>query len=325
MAYQGLQGGGSSFLQTGSSSLQGGDKQRYGGSLTVQPANGAGASLNQSGPAVSSIGARPVAYVDTSSAIDPAQAAAEAKAAADAAKAAKLRGQITDIVNTIKGIFDSRYGNIDAAAAEQSANLNSRFNAESQDLTKQTGDETNLAGAAAAAGGTYDSSYRANNQDLITHAGQSQIRDLGQELKDNLAKIGQYVLGQKQEYKAEENGMDAVLSRLAESTDPDELTSLRNKFDSRIAELRAGDAKNATQAKSLQALSSIAPSSARAVQLKTTLAKIVGGNAPAAQKAAVGQALISNAGLDPEDQQKLLLAFNSDLSSTNTDDKQQTA
>lgn len=339
MAYNGLQGGGSSFLPQygGGMSLAGGSgaAQSTDKNLRAQNANVSGTSLSTTSYGGASMplrdSARTASNVTTdvslaeSAAAQQAAAEAARKAAEEAArraKAAELRGDITGLVNRIKDIFSQRYDNLDRAAKEQTDNLQSRFANETQDLSQQIGQETALTGANAASRGTFDSSYRGNVQDTITEEGAAQARDMSLELKEALAKIGQYILEEKSGYKAQTDSMDTLVSRLAESTNLDELTSTRNTFDSKIAELRAGNAKNATQSQSLSALQKIAPSNARAVQLKTTLAKIVKGSAPSSQKAAVGRALISNAGLDPEDQQRLLLAFQADLGSTPEQEKQ---
>lgn len=240
---------------------------------------------------------------------DPAAAAK----AADAAKAAQLRTQVTQLVNSIKDIFNSRYGQVDAAAGEQVGKLNERFGNESADITNQVTGENAKIGAGAAAGGVYSSSYRGNNVDTVTRAGEGQIRDLGTELQDNVGKVGSWVAGQKQTFDAEKGGLDLVASRLAESTDPGELSQIRNSLDARITQLRAGDAGNNTQAQNMSALASIAPTNARAVQLKTTLSNIINGNADPTLKSAIGAKLIQSAGLSPEEAQRLQQGFVADL------------
>jgi hypothetical protein len=250
---------------------------------------------------------------------------AAAKAAADAAKAAALRGEVTNLVNAVKDIFNSRYGQVDASAGEQVGKLNERFGNESQDITKQVTDENNKLGAGYAGRGTFDSSYRGNDVDTVTHAGDSQIRDLGTELQDNIGKIAAWVNQQKAGFDAQKGGMDSVLAHLGEETDPGSLTQLRNTIDAKIADLKAGAADNNTMGQNMGALAAIAPSSARAVQLKTTLSQIVNGNADPGQKAAIGNRLISSAGLTPEETQKLQLAFQGDLAGSAQQKQQPTA
>lgn len=302
--------------------LQGGSSNLQGGGVSLQ--GGSGINLQGSSPNLQPA-VNPMNFVDptdnssvlgASTTVDPAAAAAAAQAAADAARAASLRGQVSDLVNSIKSIFNGRYGQVDQLAGEQTGKLNDRFANESQDLTQQITDENQKVGAAHAASGTFDSSYRGNNVDTVTRAGQGQIRDLGQELQDNIAKIAAWVSGQKSGFDAQKGGYDAIASHLAEETDPGRLSDLRNTLDAKIAELRAGGADYNTAGQNAQALASIPPSSPRTVQLKTTLSQIVAGNSDPSQKAAIGKSLITNAGLSPDEQQQLLLAFNSDLSAT---------
>lgn len=307
-----LQGGNSSLLQGSSPSVQGSSPQLQassGSAQRLQPAvSPVGASFAPSG------GATLGATTSVSAPVDPAVAAAQAKAAADAAKATALRGQITNIANTIKDIFNSRYGQVDQSAAEQSGKLNDRFGTESGDITQQVEGENQKLGAAHAAGGSFDSSYRGNNVDTVTHAGENQIRDLGTELQDNIAKIASWVTQQKAGFDANKGGIDSVLAHLGEETNPDNLSTIRGTLEQRIADLKAGAADNNTTAQNAQALNAIAPTSVRAQQLKTTLSQIVAGNADSTQKATIGARLIQSAGLSPDEQKQLLTSFQSDIS-----------
>lgn len=306
--YNPQQSGGGVSLQGSSPSLQGSPNTIQVTQDSSQLQSGAN-PMNYSQPSGGSTLGATTAY-------DPeaaAAAAAAAKAAEDARKAGALRGEVTSLVNSIKDIFNSRYGQVDASAGEQVGKLNERFATESGDITGQVETENQKLGAAHAATGSFDSSYRGNNVDTVTKAGQNQIRDLGTELQDNIAKIAAWVTQQKSGFDAQRGGMDAILGRLAETTDLNELTSLRNTLEGRISELRAGNADNNTMAQNAASLNSIAPTSSRAVQLKTTLSQIVAGNADRGQKAAIGEKLITSAGLAPEEQKALLEGFRNDL------------
>ena len=307
-------------------SLQGGAPSLQGGS---------GASLQATGNPQQAAGglqvtANPMNFVDPEAApqtlgvntvVDPAAAAAAAKAAEDAAKAGKLRTDVTGLVNSIKDIFNARYGQVDKSAGEQIGKLNERLNTETGDITQQVEGENQKIGAAHAAGGTFDSSYRGNNVDTVTKAGENQIRDLGTELQDNIAKIASWVTTQKAGFDANKSGMDQILGRLAETTDLNELTSLRSQLDGRITELKAGNADNNTLAENAASLDTIAPTSSRVVGLKTTLSQILAGNADKSQKAKIGAALISNAGLSPEEQKALQDGFTGSLDSQDNQDQ----
>lgn len=309
-----LQGGSSSLLQGGGSggSIQGSSPQLQAsnGSAqrlqpTVNPQGGGGLTL---GASTGSQG-----LVNTAPAVDPAAVAAAQAAAAQAAKVRSLRGEVTNIANSIKDIFNSRYGLVDAGAQEQTGKLNQRFGTESGDISTQVEGENQKLGAAHASGGSFDSSYRGNNQDTVTTAGQNQIRDLGTELQDNLAKIAAWVSTQKGGFDAEKSGMDSIVSRLGETDDVGELTSLRSQLDARIAQLRGGQAEYNTNAQNKSALEGIAPSSQRTQQLKTTLSQIVAGNADPKMKSAIAGQLIQSAGLSPEEAQTLLSGVNSEI------------
>jgi len=243
-----------------------------------------------------------------------------AKAAADAARAGQLRGEVTNIANTIKGLFDQRYGQVDASGRDQTGKLQTRLADETGDVTRQVDSNVGQAGGAFAARGTRDSSDYGNTVDDIKEGGQKQIKDLGQEFQDNVAKIAQWVSSQKAGFDAQKGGLDSVLSHLAEETSPDNLMSIRNTLEGRLADVRGQAADNNTTAQNMSALESIAPSSTRAQSLKTTLASIIGGNTDSQTKSAIAGSLIANSGLAQSEQDKLLSAFNADLG---TNDKKQ--
>ena len=318
-----LQGGNGVSLQGGS----GQSVQNAGSGLRVQNA-ASGQTIQPAGPIPTGGGGGNGAVLGASTGVDqqvdPAAAAAAAQAAADAARASKLRGQITDIANSIKDIFNSRYGQVDDSAAEQQGKLNDRFATESGDITQQVENENQKVGAAHAAGGSYDSSYRGNNVDTVTEGGKQQIRDLGTELEDNIAKIAAWVTSQKAGFDAQKGGINAILSHLSEETDPDNLASIRASLDSRMADLKAGAADNNTEAQNVKALEKIAPTSTRAQQLKTTLSQIVAGNADSGQKSAIGARLIQSAGLTAQEQKDLLTQFQSDVAAADEQKKTDT-
>lgn len=239
--------------------------------------------------------------------------AAAAEAAARAAKATKLRGNITDLVNGIKDIYNQRYGLVDKAAADQAGKLNERYGKETEEVTSQATNESNAAGGAFAARGTRDSSDYGNTVDDIKEGAAKQISDLGSELQENQGKIGSWAEGEKQSFDAQKGGLDTIVSRLQESTDPDELSSIRNSLDARITELRGGASAYNTNQENVSALERISPSNARAQQLKTTLSSILGSAADPGLKQTLAERLVSSANLSGEDAQRLLSGFSEDL------------
>jgi len=311
-----LQGGSSNLLQGSSIGVQSPTNAQPASQVQLQPAQN---PMNYVDPVDNSS----TSVLGATTSVDPAVAAAAAQAAADAARAASLRSDVSGLISSIKDLFNSRYGKVDTLAGEQTGKLNERFGNESKDLTGQIESENQKIGAAHAASGTYDSSYRGNNVDTVTRAGQAQIRDLGQELQDNIAKIAAWVSSQKAGFSAQKKGYDAIASHLDEETDPGRLMDLRATIEQKLADVEAGQADYASAGENAQALAKIAPASTRAVQLKTTLSQILAGNADASQKAAIGQSLIQSSGLSPDDQKDLLGAFTSDLQKQQTDENNQ--
>lgn len=303
-------------LQGGLPELQGGNTQLVqDASRQLQSSNSAAQTLQ---PNVSPMGATVAGVADTptqnlnldnAGGIDP----LATQRAADAAKAAQLRGNITNLIQQVKDVFNSRYGSVDAAAADASGRRNEQYNTESGDIASQAADAQQGVGAAAASAGTYDSSYRANNQDTVARESASQIRDLGTELQSDLGKIGGLAANQKGGFDASKGALDIIASRLAESTDPAELTTLRSQLEQRIQELQAGGSEYNTQQQNLTSLNSIVPTNPRAVQLKTTLGKIIASASDQNLKASLGTRVIQGSGLPPEEQQKLMQAFQGDL------------
>lgn len=310
-----LQGGGGTSLQGSSPTVQAGKSTIQGSSpalqVTANPQNLLDPTANTA-----------IAPTNTSTSAD---ASAAAAAAATAAQAASLRSSIAGIISNIKDIYNSRYGQVDGAAAEQAGNLNTAYGTQSGQLADQIGQQNQAAGASYAGRGAYDSSYRGDSQDTITNAGNDQIADLGTTLQQNLATIAQWAAQQKAGFDAQKSGLDQVSSQLGDETNPSDLVSLRNSLDGQQTTLQAGSADNDTQAADLATLQTVAPADARAVSLNTTLQSILGGNADPTTKASIANQLITSAGLSSGDTTKLQQAFNNDLvSSLNTPDKTQT-
>lgn len=295
-----------------STPIQGG-----GGAQLLQPTTAPGYGQSLGG------GTRNTALV--SSGVSAPVSSGNAAAAAAAAQAAQLRGQITALVNTVKSIYDSRYGVVDAAAADQEGNLNSRFQNESKQLTDQVSQQNDQAGAAYAGNGTYDSSYRGNSQDQITKAGNQQIQGLGDQLKSDLASVGQWDAQQHASFDAGKAGVDNIVRQISSETNPTNLVTLRNQIDNQIASLQAGNADNGTTAGNLAQLERVAPSTPRTQQLQVTLQSILHGNADPTTKAAIGGSLIAAADIPAGDQSKLLQDFHTALGVAANPSPQQTA
>jgi hypothetical protein len=307
-------------LQGGS----GGTPLQVAGSAQASPSSGGAAQLTTSSPQQPAL--NPQNFVDptqnapvVNTSVDPNAAASDAQAA----QAGQLRQQITDLANQIKGIYNGRYGAVDNSASEQVGKLDDRFGKESGALEQQIGQQNEDTGAAFAGNGTYDSSYRGNAQDRISQAGNQQVGALGDELKNNIATIAQWVQQQKAGFDAGKNSMDTIVSSLADETNPTNLINLRNQVDAQIATLQGQSADNNTESQNMSSLEQVAPSTPRTQQLQVTLSSILGGNASPTTKAALGGQLIASADIPAADQSKLLQAFHADLAAAGSSNQQQ--
>lgn len=265
---------------------------------------------SQSGPGINVVEGASTSFQDPAAA-QAAQAQAVAKA-----QAGLLRGEITNLITRVKDIFNSRYGQVDAQAADVNSKLTNRYATEAGDVSQQAQDENSAVGAAYAGRGTFDSSYRSNSNDIVSQGADRQIRDLGTDLEADRAAVGGEASRQKGEFDSKKASLDVIAQQIASATDPAELTSLKQSLESRIAEMSAGGSEYNTQAQNLASLNSIVPTNAQAVQLKTTLSKVLAGNMEPGMKLAMGQRILSNSGLNPDEQQRLLAAFSGDVENT---------
>lgn len=264
----------------------------------------------------SDAGTTAVAGANTS--IDPNAAARAAAAAANARKVTGLRGDVTNLVNSIRSYFDTRYGLIDNKAAETIGKLDERFATESGDILTQAGEENTAIGSAFGARGTYDSSYRGNSQDTVTQGANRQIRDLGTGLAEDKAAVGGEVDTQKATINATKLGLDEINRRIAEINDPNELQAIKDDLDARLRDTQVGNKQYNTDAQNLGVIASLVPTNPRAQTLKTTLSKVIASSSLSGpMKMAMGARVIQSSGLPQDEQDKLTQALQQDIS-TNT-------
>lgn len=251
-------------------------------------------------------------------AADP-QAAAQAQAeAANRARIASLRGDVSRVIGSIKQVFDQIYGDANAAAASQNVDLTKGYEATVGDINGELSQGLPKIGAAHSAAGTFDSSYRTNNEDSLRSDAESQIQAAGRDLESDKTKVGSWLASQQANVGAQKSGLDTVLSRIAESEDEAELAQLRNTLDERLTNVRASKADVQTNQSYLKTLSSATPGSQRVAAVQGTLAKIIGGSAAPALKKQVAGAFIANSGLEESEKQQLIQQVNAQIGTTET-------
>ncbi len=320
-----LQGGSGGLLQGGYGGVQlqnaGSGSNGQAGAL-IQPTI-SGQKLNTTGyatpaPAPARTNYTPpsvggVAQGDGGAAARAASAAAAAAAQAAAERAAQvnsLRGSIGDVINNIKSTYDSIYGTAQGTANEQNQQLTDQYGKTAASINDQANTGTEQVGAAYNATGASDSSYRANAVGQVQKAAGQQLDQAGTELKANQASIGQFLAQQQATREAQKGGLDAILSQIAQSNNPDELSSLQNTLTSRLADLQSSAADVQSNKTYLSQLAKVTPEGDRINALQGTLAQIIAGSAAGSLKKSVGLSFIQNSGLSDEAQKQLIDQLN---------------
>lgn len=228
--------------------------------------------------------------------VDPAVAERQRRVA----QANALKGGITGIINNIKGVYDAIYGDVEGVGREKAGQVEQRFGQETKSLTDQFASQFPSIGNSYASRGTYDSSYRINAEDAAKQGFNNQLTGIGQEKQDALADVGRYVAGQQADVGAQKGGLDAIVSQIQASENPDELQALQNTLDERKRTLEASRAGLRSRDSYLGEVNRIAPTGDRMAQLTSSLTNVINSQVPTPLKRAIGRQLISNSGLSPE-------------------------
>lgn len=229
----------------------------------------------------------------------------EARKAAEEAQKGQLRGSISGLIDQALGVYDTLYGNARTAAQSQRGLLEQRYNKETGSLTDQFNAELPKIGRSFAGRGAYDSSYRIEGEAEAGKQFQNQLTDLETQKQADQAKIGQALMEQEAQFGTGKSLLDLTRSQLPQVSDLNELMSVQNEINRKIAELRGSAAGLQSQEAYTQKFGEIAPTGDRMAQLSATLSNIVNGQAPTALKRAVAQQVIGSAGLPEEEKQQL--------------------
>lgn len=287
-------------LASGKSTYGGGAVQQTAPTATFQPA----INVQNQSP----LGDVPYAQAPQQSGPTAQQIAAQEEAdriAAEEAQKGQLRGSISGLIDQALGVYDTLYGNARTAAQSQRGLLEQRYNKETGSLTDQFNAELPKIGRSFAGRGAYDSSYRIEGEAEAGKQFQNQLTDLETQKQADQAKIGQALMEQEAQFGTGKSLLDLTRSQLPQVSDINELMSVQNEINRKIAELRGSAAGLQSQEAYQQRFGQIAPTGDRMAQLSATLSNIVNGQAPAALKRAVAQQVIGSAGLPEEEKQQL--------------------
>ena len=227
--------------------------------------------------------------------VDPAVAERQKRIA----QANSLKTGITGIISNIKGVYDAIYGDVDAVGKEKVGQVDQRFDQETKSLSDQFNSQFPGIGAAYSSRGAYDSSYRGDAERAATTGYQNQVEGIGQERSTAQADVGRWVAGQQADVNANKGGLDAILSQIQSSENPDELQVLQNTLDERKRTLEASRAGLQSRDSYLAKANSLAPTNDRMAGLTASLTNVINSQVPLPPKRAIGRQLIANSGLPP--------------------------
>lgn len=292
---------------TGSS----GSYTQYGGSIpgasTVSPTstyNPQQAGLNTSGG-----GGAALAATDTYNGAG----GVDQYAAAQQAKLADARNAVSNLVGSITGVYDALYGDIGNVAREKTAQLESTYGRQIDNLTGEYNDMFPTIGKGYSARGAYDSSYRQDAEATANRGFQRSLGDVNANKQQDLAKVGQYIAQTQADINAQKGGVTSILDQIGGIEDENTLTNLRNELDTKLRTLQASRAGNQSQAQYLSTLNQTVPGASRAGEIRTNLQNVLTSAVPTALKRSVATQLVNGAGLDPSVAQALMGEINLQL------------
>lgn len=239
---------------------------------------------------------------------DPYAAAARAQAAAIAAEERKktgLRSTIGSLIGGAMDIYKNLYGGLEKQAAAQKGQLETQFGQGLGEVGKQFSTELPKIGQAYAARGAYDSTWRAGAEQTAADAYAKQIADLYKSQQEALGKIGSAYQTEKAKYGVGETALQNIQGRLADVTDLNELTALRNSIESKIGELQTAQAGMGTQPENIAATQALQGMSDKFAQVSKTIQTIVQGQAPAMLKKSIAENIIINSDLTDAEKKQL--------------------
>lgn len=236
---------------------------------------------------------------------DAAAAQAAAEKAASEARIAKARSASKAFIGDILGVYEDLYGGVGRAGADQTSRLNQRYDKEVSSLTDQFNAELPTIGRAHAGRGTYDSSFRLDDEFGAKTGFENQLQDIGTQKAEDAAKIGQFVATERASIDAGRAGVNDIRARLADVQDEGEIVQLQNELSNKLRTIQAERASNLTQNEYVNQAQQLAPTGDRIAALQQTLSGIIQGQAPGPLKQAIAEQVIGSSGLSEEDKQRL--------------------
>lgn len=234
---------------------------------------------------------------------------ADPAAAAQTAAANKARDAITGLAHSILGVYDSLYGNVNQAGADQAAQVNGKYDTENTGLTDQFNQDFPNIGNSYAARGAYDSSYRQNAEHNAQQGFENQLDQQGVARNADLSAVGKKTAEWGAQLGAGKQSVNAVLDHIGNVTDVNELSQIQSAIQKQLIDAQSQSASLGTQGGYVSQLQAIAPTQDQTASLQANLKSIIQGQANPFLKKTVGTKLIQTSGLPDAQKQQLINEF----------------
>lgn len=227
----------------------------------------------------------------------------------------KARNSITGLVNNIRGVYDALYGDVGAAVADKTSQVENKFGAEEKALTNQFNEQFPAIGRAFSGRNTYDSSYRINAEEGAKQGFQDTLAQQNTAKQGELAQVGQYLQESRAGIEGGKGTLDLVLQQIGQSDNEQELQSVMNELQSKMTSLQQQRAGAQPQNFYLQKLNEAVPGTSRLPQLQASLANVIGSSVPGAVKQSIVSQLINNSALSPQEKEQILAQYMGQINS----------
>lgn len=236
------------------------------------------------------------------------------------AQANAMKGGIKGMVNSILGVYDAMYGDVNVAAADKVNQVQGVFKEDSDALTQQFGEEFPTIGRAYSARGTGSSGYRFDAEQAAQQGFERTLQSRARVRDEDLGKVGATVAGQQANIQAERGLTANLMAQIDASQDPNELRQVQNALNEKMANLGAQRAGLQSRASYMNTLNAAVPGGSQLPGLRASLTNVINSQVPNQVKSQIGAQLIQNSGLPPSQIDALLGEFGSQINTA--DDKQ---
>lgn len=232
----------------------------------------------------------------------------ETAAAQQAALVSSRRSDINSKLDTYNNLFNSLYGRIDSATADQANTTRTNYGTQKDSTIADYNAQVPAVDMSYYLSGVGDSSLRLGGLGKAETAEKNALSSIDTNENNDLATIGQAAATKKAGYQADQSNIDSVRNSIAQSTDPAELLQIQNDVATKIAGLQGDSAGFDTAAGYRGQIQQVAPVK-DITPIKSTLDSLMSGAANQALKTKIASQIIDNSGVGDADKQKLYAQY----------------